>query len=139
MPILEAMEKDLKGIALVTLQSSALGKAVNYTLGARVESAFTLWKKLNRFLQHPELELSNNLAENSMRGVALGRKNWIHVGSENAGPKVASILSVIESCRRLGVSARDYLAEVLPGLSDVSIQKVAELTPLAWKSRLQQS
>ena len=129
--ILEAMEKDLKGIALVTLKSSALGKAVNYTL--------TLWKKLNRFLQYPELELSNNLAENSMRGVALGRKNWIHVGSENAGPKVAAILSVIESCRRLGVSAREYLAEVLPGLSDVSIQKVGELTPLAWKSRIQQS
>ena len=57
----------------------------------------------------------------------------------NAGPKVAAILSVIESCRRLGVSARDYLAEVLPGLSDVSIQKVADLTPLGWKSRLQKS
>jgi hypothetical protein len=51
----------------------ALGKACQYTLG--------LWPKLTRFLNHPELELSNNLAENSMRPVAVGRKNWIHVGS----------------------------------------------------------
>jgi transposase len=42
---------------------------------------FTLWRKLTRFLEYPELELSNNLAENSMRPVALGRKNWIHIGS----------------------------------------------------------
>ena len=77
-PIVAEIQKDLKGIALAALPSSALGKAANYTL--------SLWTKLNRFLKYPELELSNNLAENSMRGVALGRKNWIHVGSENAGP-----------------------------------------------------
>ncbi len=55
------------------LPASALGKAAHYTLAQ--------WKKLTRFLEHPELDLSNNLAENSMRPVALGRKNWIHVGS----------------------------------------------------------
>ena len=73
-----------------SLPSSALGKAANYTL--------SLWRKLTRFLEHPELELSNNLAENSMRPVALGRKNWIHIGSQQAGPKVAAILSIVESC-----------------------------------------
>src|SRR5258707_4382079 len=45
--------------------------------------------------------LGNNLAENSMRPVALGRKNWIHIGSQQAGPKVAAILSVVETCRRI--------------------------------------
>ena len=75
------------------LPASALAKACNYTL--------TLWQKLIRFLEYPELELSNNLAENSMRPVAVGRKNWIHVGSAQAGPKIAAILSVVESCRRL--------------------------------------
>src|SRR5437667_2884483 len=73
-------------------------------------------QKLTRFLEYPELELSNNLAENSMRGVALGRKNWIHIGSPKAGPKVAAILCVVESCRRLHFSARKYLASVLPGI-----------------------
>ena len=98
-------------------------KACNYTL--------TLWEKLIRFLEYPELELSNNLAENSMRPVALGRKNWIHIGSQQAGPKVAAILSVVESCRRLKLSVRGYLAAVLPGLADVVIQRLPELIPSA--------
>jgi hypothetical protein len=42
--------------------------------------------------------MSNNIADHSMRGVALGRKNWIHIGSKQAGPKVGAILSVVESC-----------------------------------------
>ena len=51
--------------------------AANYTLSQ--------WRKLTRFLEHAELELSNNLAENSMRPVAVGRKNWIHIGSQQDG------------------------------------------------------
>ena len=70
-----------------------------------------------------------------MRPVALGRKNWIHVGSPQAGPKVAAILSIVESCRRMKIPVREYLAAVLPGLSDLSIQHVAELTPKAWAAQ----
>jgi transposase len=67
-----------------------------------------------------------------MRGVAVGRKNWIHLGSEQAGPKVAAILSVIESCRRMKLPVREYLGSVLPGLANRSIQRVSQLTPAAW-------
>ena len=67
-----------------------------------------------------------------MRGVAVGRKNWIHLGSEQAGPKVAAILSIVETCRRMKISLRGYLADVLPGLADISIQQLAEFTPAAW-------
>ncbi len=67
-----------------------------------------------------------------MRPVALDRKNWIHIGSPQAGPKIAAILSVVESCRRLRISVRDYLAAILPGLADVTIQRLPELTPEAW-------
>jgi hypothetical protein len=108
------------------LPSGALSKACQYAL--------TLWRKLTRFLEYPELELGNNLAENSMRPVALGRKNWIHIGSPQAGPKVAAILSVVESCRRLKLPVRDYLAAVLPGLAELSIQRLPGLTPTAWLS-----
>lgn len=101
-----------------------LRKACQYALG--------LWKKLTCFLEHPELELSTNLAENSMRPVALGRKNWLHIGSPQAGPKVAAILSVVESCRRLRISARDYLAAILPGLADLPIQRLPNITPVSW-------
>jgi hypothetical protein len=123
-PLLDIIKEEMEAAQLAALPSSALGKAVSYTL--------SLWHKLTRFLEHPELELSNNLAENSMRPVALGRKNWIHVGSEQAGPKVAAILSVIESCRRLKLPAREYLASILPGLANLSVQRVGEYTPAAW-------
>jgi len=78
------------------------------------------------------VELSNNLAENSMRGIALGRKNWLHVGSVKAGPKVAAILSVVESCRRIGAPVREYLAAVLPGMDRRRVSEVAGLTPARW-------
>jgi hypothetical protein len=81
------------------------------------------------------LELSNNLAENSMRPIAVGRKNWVHLGSPQAGPKVAAILSIVETCRRLRIPIREYLAAILPGLANVSIQKMPELTPAAWAAR----
>ena len=67
-----------------------------------------------------------------MRPVALGRKNWIHIGSPFAGPKVAAILSVVESCRRMKLPVRDYLAAVLPGFADLPIRRLPELTPTAW-------
>src|SRR5208283_4294235 len=123
-PLVEVIRGEVEAARDVSLPSSALGRAAHYTL--------SLWRKLTRFLEYPELELSNNLAENSMRPVALGRKNWIHVGSQQAGPKVAAILSIVESCRRLKIPIREYLAAVLPGLADISIQRLAELTPSAW-------
>ena len=126
-PLVEIIHGEVKAARDASLPSSALGKAANYTL--------SLWKKLTRFLEHPELELSNNLAENSMRPVALGRKNWIHVGSQQAGPKVAAILSIVESCRRMKIPIRDYLAAVLPGIGDVSIQRLAAFTPAAWAAQ----
>jgi hypothetical protein len=67
-----------------------------------------------------------------MRPVALGRKNWLHVGSAQAGPKVAAILSVVESCRRLDVPVKDYLLAVLPGMGGRKHSELAQLTPARW-------
>ena len=102
---------------------------------AQLQYALALWKKLTRFLEYPELELSTNLAENSMRPVALGRKNWLHIGSPQAGPKVAAILSVVETCRRLKVPVRDYFSTILPGLADLPIRCLPALTPTVWAAR----
>jgi hypothetical protein len=60
------------------------------------------------------------------------RKNWIHLGCEGAGPRIAAIISVIETCRRLRIRPRDYLGAILPGLADFPAKRVAELAPLAW-------
>jgi transposase len=126
-PLLGEIRKQIEAARSMALPGGALAKACNYTL--------TLWDKLTRFLECPELELNNNLAENSMRPVALGRRNWIHIGSAQAGPKIAAILSVVESCRRLKFPVRDYLAAVLPGLADCPIQRLPELTPAAWATQ----
>ena len=93
-----------------------------------------MWPKLRRCFDYAEVELSNNVAENSMRGIAVGRKNWLHVGSAQAGPKVAAILSVVESCRRLGVPVRKYLLDILPGLDQRKRSEVASLTPARWSA-----
>jgi transposase len=110
------------------LPRSAEGKAVSYTL--------TRWEKLTRFMQYPVIELSTNWAENSMRPIAIGRRNWLHIGSKEAGPKIAAIFSIVESCRKLGVPIRQYLADMLPGLASRSIQSLAQLTPMAYAARM---
>jgi hypothetical protein len=97
-PWVEEIREACQMLSKEALPKSALGKAVAYTLNQ--------WPKLVRCLEYEEVELSNNLAENSMRPVALGRKNWLHVGSVKAGPKVAAILSVVESCRRIGAPVK---------------------------------
>jgi len=56
----------------------------------------------------------------------------------SGGPKTAAILSVVESCRRLKISVRDYLASILPGLADLPIKRLAELTPAAWTAKRSQ-
>jgi hypothetical protein len=126
-PIVDGLESRIKAAAQAALPRSALGKACKYALAR--------WTALSRFLVYGQLELSTNLAENAIRPIALGRKNWLHVGSERAGPKVAAILSVVESCRRLSLSVREYLSEILPGLADYPVNQVRELTPAAWKAR----
>ena len=91
---------------------------------------------LSRFLEYGQLELSNNLAENAIRPIAIGRKNWLHVGSERAGPRVAAIISIVETCRRLSIPVRNYLGSILPGLASFAINRIAELTPTAWAARI---
>ena len=110
------------------LPKSIAGNAISYTL--------TRWQKLTRFIEHPAIELSTNWAENSMRPIGIGRKNWLHIGSKEAGPKIAAIFSIVESCRKLNIPIRQYLLHVLPGLADRSIQSLAELTPAAYSAKM---
>jgi transposase len=123
-PLLAQIRTHIQEMSKMVLPKSAAGEGCTYTLG--------IWQKLIRFLDYPELELSNNLAENSMRPIAVGRGNWIHIGSEQAGPRIAAIVSVIEGCRRLNIPARNYLADVLPDLANASLQSFTDRTPAAW-------
>ncbi len=126
--LLQRLRTAALALKKTALPKSAAGQAANYTL--------SLWSKLTVFLKYPELELSTNLAENAMRSIAIGRKNWLHLGSKEAGTKIAAIFSVVESCRRLNIPIRKYLGDVLPGLATRSIQSLAELTPTAYAARM---
>lgn len=114
----------IQSIRTAVLPGSQMAKACDYAL--------RIWTRLEVFLTHGQVELDTNLAENAMRPVALGRKNWLHIGDEKAGPKIAAILSMLATCQRLGIPARDYLLAVLPKLGATSTADVKHLTPQAW-------
>ena len=70
-----------------------------------------------------------------MRPIALGRKNWMHLGSQESGPKVAAIMTVIASAQQCGHNVRDYLADVLPRLATLKLttQSLTPLLPNHWQ------
>jgi transposase len=124
-PIMEKLkELILRERQQVQLRKGLAARACEYAMGQ--------WAKLERYLEHGEVEIDNNPAERSIKPVAIGRKNWLHFGSKEAGPNIAAILSVIETCHRLKISAREYLLEVLPRLANETTSQVPSLTPIAW-------
>jgi transposase len=94
-PLLEQIKTQIQTARCDALPKSVLAKACNYTL--------TLWTRLSRFLDHPQLELSNNLAENSMRPIALGRRY------EQLGIR-QSLTSAERDCRRWTLDVVDGTA-----------------------------
>jgi len=125
-PIVAGLKERVLEIRAQVLPKSALGKACRYVLGQ--------WSRLEVFLEYGQVEIDNNWCENAIRPVVLGRKNWLHIGDESAGPKIAAIMSVIETCRRLKIDYRQYLTEVLPKLPSWSNNRVDELTPISWQA-----
>jgi transposase len=126
-PALEKLKKQIVALRQDVLPKSALGKACDYALRQ--------WSRVEVYANHGDVEIDNNWCENAMRPVALGRKNWLHIGSEAAGPRIAAISSVIETCRRLGINVREYLLDVLPRIPSWPAKRIAELTPMAWAAQ----
>jgi transposase len=125
-PVMNALKARLSEIRQQIDPGSKLAQACDYALGQ--------WSRLEQYLADGRLECDNNSCEGSIRPLALGRRNWLHVGSPEAGPKIAAIASVVETCRRLDISLRAYLRDVLPKLGDWPVNRVGELMPTAWKA-----
>jgi transposase len=81
---------------------------------------------------HAWARMDNNIAERAVRPLALGRKNWLFVGNEDGGVAAAVILSLVQSCRALGVNPREYLEDVMRRLMSHSASKLHELLPDRW-------
>ena len=125
-PLMAELKTRLVEIRSQLAPSERLANACDYALGQ--------WNRLEEYLKDGQVEIDNNWCEGAMRPVALGRKNWLHIGSESAGPKVAAIISIVETCRRLDINLRNYLADVLPKLGQWPANRVSELIPATWKA-----
>ncbi len=125
-PLMAALKTRLVEIRQQIAPGGKLAQACDYAIGQ--------WSRLEEYLQDGQVEFDNNWCEGSIRGLAVGRKNWLHVGSPEAGPKIAAIASIVETCRRLDINLREYLRDVLPKLGEWPIHRVGELTPAAWQA-----
>jgi transposase len=122
-PIMKELKARILEIRQTVPPASATAKACDYALAQ--------WDRVEKYLEYGQAEIDNNWAENAIRPIAIGRKNWMHIGSEEAGDKIAGILSIVETCRRLEINVRDYLMDVLPGLGERDQSELATLTPMA--------
>ena len=116
--LIATMRKDV-------LPKSPLGKALGY--------AENQWPAMARYLEVAQAELDNNSTEHSLRGVVLGRRNWLHVGQEAGGEKAANLFSLMITCKRLKVEPYAYLHDVLRRLPSHLNKDIWQLTPRGWQ------
>jgi hypothetical protein len=92
------------------------------------------WQALTRFLDHGNIEMDNNTAERALRSVALGRKNFLFLGSDQGGERAATLYSLLGTAKLNGINPEAYLTRVLTVMADHKVNKVAELLP--WNVKL---
>ncbi len=120
-PILQELHTWLKENIIQTLPKSAIGQAIAYTLH--------LWPRLIRYLDDGRYEIDNNLIENSIRPVALGRKNYLFAGSHEGAQRAAIMYSFLGTCKINNIEPFQWLSTVLKRIPDHSIQRLEELLP----------
>ena len=98
-------------------------------LAGSIRYALTRMKKLRPYLDHGFLEPDNNAAERSMRPIALGRKNYLFMGSERGGKSAAIAYTLIETAKLNGVDPQAWLTDVLARIADHKINRIDELLP----------
>ena len=103
-------------------------------LAGAIRYALTRMERLRPYLDHGILELDNNAAERGMRAVALGRKNYLFVGSEAGGKAAAIAYTLIETAKLNAVDPNAWLADTLARIPDYKITKVDELLPWRWNT-----
>lgn len=102
-----------------------MGKAIGYLLRN--------FRELGRFLRYASIPPDNNVAEASLRRVALGRSNYLFFGNEDAGNNFAVLDTLVASCEKNGVNAIDYLTDVLTRVQTHPASRVEDLLPHRWK------
>jgi transposase len=132
-PIVDAIYQRLRDeVASGTLLPKAkLTKAIGYMLSR--EANFRL------YLSDPNLRMENNTAERGLRKLTIGRKNWLFVGSPEAGDSMAALLSLVQTCRAMDIRPQEYLQDIFERLLDHPANRLEELLPDRWKEARQAS
>jgi transposase len=102
-------------------EKSAIALAIRYAL--------VRWQALTRFVDDGNIEVDNNICEREMRAVAMGRKNYMFMGSDRGGERAAAMYSLIDTCKLNGIDPEAYLRYVLARINDHKINALAELLP----------
>jgi transposase len=123
-PILDDIKAYLERERRQVLPKSPIGQAIAYTLSN--------WDALVRYCQDGDLEIDNNGAERSLRGVAVGRRNWTFFGSDNGGSTAAVLSSLIATCKRHQIDPFAYLRDVFDRISAHPQNQLEELLPDKW-------
>jgi transposase len=124
-PLLDKIHELLLLARADVLPKSPMGEAISYALNQ--------WAALERYLEDGRLAIDNNATERTLRGVAVGRKNWLFAGSEAGGRRAAVLYSIVESCRRQHLDPFAYIRDVLTRISTHPARDVEHLTPAGWK------
>src|SRR5216683_7886640 len=111
-------------------QATALPKS---PLGAAIGYALRNWVALTRYAEDGRLKIDNNGAEQALRPIVLGRKNWLFAGSEAAAHRTAILCSLVQTCKHLQINPFVYLRDVIQRVSTHPARLVLELTPREWK------
>lgn len=127
-PILDAIKKWLIQNTAEVLPSSSIGKAIAYTLN--------LWDRLSSYIDDGRYEIDNNLIENAIRPLALGRKNYLFAGSHDAARRAAMMYSFFATCKVNDVEPLAWLTDVLSRIQDHKANRLSELLPRNWKDRV---
>jgi transposase len=130
-PLLEEFKRWLIGHRQLLADADVTAKAIDYTTRR--------WAALTLHLQDARVPVDNNAVENAMRPIALGRKNWLFVGSETAGERAACLMSLIESAKLNGHDAWHYLKDILTKLPTWPNSRLQELLPHHWQAPAQTS
>ena len=124
-PIVDALHGWLTTKRQLLAKADATAKAIDYALSN--------WTALTRFLEDGNVPIDNNAAENSIRPLAIGRRNWLFVGSQQAGERAAVVMSLIESAKLNGHDPWAYLKDVFERLPTLKQRDLATVLPHNWR------
>lgn len=129
-PIMVVFEKWMRNEYPKVLPKGRIGKAISYTFG--------IYHKLTRYHLDGRYRIDNNLAENAIRPIALGRKNWLFCGNDDAAENAAIMYSIFGCCKASGVNFREWLVYFLNNVHDYDLdysKDLAELLPHNFKAK----